>query len=274
MENGRGKTISIWWLIGLLVLILFLWALSGILLHGDVQNRGTFGDMFGAINALFSGCAFATLIFTVWMQREELSLQRRELELTRMEMSGQKEQLEFQAKTMKLQQFETIFFSLLRTQQEIINATDLVGAGIVTKGRDCYKVFYKRFKEPWDKNYRVQRPMDGIRNAYAEFYRQYEPEVGHYFRHLYHLIKFIKNSDVSDPKQYTNLVRAQLSSYELLLLFYNCLYDTGRDKFKPLVEEFSLLKNLPRHELLSPDHVNFYESSAFTGTAPPIAIKG
>lgn len=52
----------------------------------DWQTRGQFGDVFGAVNALFSGLAFAGLIYTVLLQREELSLQRKELELTRQEL--------------------------------------------------------------------------------------------------------------------------------------------------------------------------------------------
>ena len=52
----------------------------------DWPTRGQFGDVFGAVNALFSGLAFAGLIYTVFLQREELSLQRKELELTRQEL--------------------------------------------------------------------------------------------------------------------------------------------------------------------------------------------
>jgi hypothetical protein len=43
--------------------------------------------MFGGINALFAGLAFAGLIYTIYLQRDELRLQREELELTRIELS-------------------------------------------------------------------------------------------------------------------------------------------------------------------------------------------
>jgi hypothetical protein len=65
--------------------VIGLWAASGFALYGD-PNRGSFGDMFGAINALFSGLAFAGLIYAVLLQREELSLQRMELRETRAEL--------------------------------------------------------------------------------------------------------------------------------------------------------------------------------------------
>jgi hypothetical protein len=39
-------------------------------------ERGQFGDLFGSVNALFSGLAFAGLIYAILLQRQELSLQR------------------------------------------------------------------------------------------------------------------------------------------------------------------------------------------------------
>jgi hypothetical protein len=55
-------------------------------IYPDLVNRGQFGDMFGGMNALFSGLAFLGVIYAMWLQREELELQRRELELTRREL--------------------------------------------------------------------------------------------------------------------------------------------------------------------------------------------
>jgi hypothetical protein len=50
------------------------------------EIRGQFGDLFGAVNALFSGLAFAGLIYTIQLQTRELDLQRQELQLQREEM--------------------------------------------------------------------------------------------------------------------------------------------------------------------------------------------
>jgi uncharacterized membrane protein len=73
-------------IIGLIsvIIIVGLWSLNFYLLNdiGEV-NRGTFGDMFGSVNALFSGLAFAGIIITILLQRKELALQRNELVETR-----------------------------------------------------------------------------------------------------------------------------------------------------------------------------------------------
>lgn len=55
-------------------------------LYPDMVSRGQFGDMFGALNALFSGLAFLGVIYAVFLQRKELELQREELKLTREEL--------------------------------------------------------------------------------------------------------------------------------------------------------------------------------------------
>jgi len=70
--------------------VLALWSLSlalTLILFGTWATRSAFGEMFGAVNTLFSGLAFAAFVYTVVLQREELALQRRELELTREELA-------------------------------------------------------------------------------------------------------------------------------------------------------------------------------------------
>ncbi len=61
------------------------WLTSGLAVgfyFGDWGVSGTFGDTFGFINSLFSGLAFAGVIFTIILQNRELAEQRRELKRT------------------------------------------------------------------------------------------------------------------------------------------------------------------------------------------------
>lgn len=74
-----------WFIIGALI-ILGLWAGSGYVIYRflpDSQGHGTFGDMFGAINALFSGLAFLGVIIAIILQKRELELQRAEIRYAR-----------------------------------------------------------------------------------------------------------------------------------------------------------------------------------------------
>lgn len=52
----------------------------------DPTVRGTFGDMFGGVNALFSGLAFCGIIITILLQSTELRLQREEIKANRAEL--------------------------------------------------------------------------------------------------------------------------------------------------------------------------------------------
>ncbi|MCR8956963.1 putative phage abortive infection protein [Variovorax sp. S2] len=249
----------------LLALTLVAWGLGGGLvywLNPDWPSRGPAGDMFGAVNALFTGCAFAALIFTIRQQSQELSLQREELKLTRGELAGQRAQMESQVTTLKLQQFENTFFQLVRTQADITAAIIVHrGHGNVAGGRFALQHVYEQLRDREIPNAGTN-DLPAIQRAYENLFAQFEGQLGHYFRHLYHVLKFIDSSGVEDKRRYTTFVRAQLSSVELQLLFYNCLTSFGRENFKPLVEKYGMLKPLPSVDP-SLAHRRHYLPSAF-----------
>lgn len=251
------------------LLVVGAWGLTWYLLK-DSTERGTFGDMFGAVNALFSGLAFVGVVFAILLQSNELRLQRKELKLTRDELEGQKLQLEAQNQTLKKQNFENTFFELLRLQNDITNSIDLVDENNrVTKGRDCFKVFYERFKKLWGRNvvqFQGNSELERINKTYLAFYEGHQSEFGHYFRSMYNIIKLVDSSPIEDKRLYTNFIRAQLSSFELALLFYNSLSEMGCDKFKPLIEKYSLLKTVPMKALINPpEHLSLYSEYAYGG---------
>ena len=65
-------------------------------------------------------------------------------------------------------------------------------------------------------------------------------------------MKFIDGSDLITTEEkyhYTSILRAQLSEYELVMLYYNSLSDFGNEKLKPLVEKYSMMKNLRKDDL-------------------------
>lgn len=66
----------------------------------------------------------------------------------------------------------------------------------------------------------------------------------HYFRHLYTILKFITDNEWLDDKskyQYASFVRATLSRFELVMLYYNGLF---HPKMKRMMEKYSLLNNI------------------------------
>ena len=265
------------------LVVFAIWLLSWILIDVFITDpyRGTFGDKFGAVNALFSGLAFAGLIVTLLYQKEELKLQREELAQTREELKGQREEFEEQNKTMKRQRFENTFFNMLSLQQEITHnlsyenpiqdEAELMKYDVkqrTYKNRAVFEGLYTNAIVDYDGS----RCYGGIINKLAiHGCAAYSLVRGlsfldHYFRHLYRIFKYVDTSDsISEDEryEYACIVRSQLSDYELVMLFYNCLTSNGRAKFKPLIEKYSIFNNLREELLAKREHKKEYSEKAY-----------
>jgi uncharacterized membrane protein len=271
--------------IGIIVLIVAGWILTYYFLEGN-EARGTFGDMFGSLNALYSGFALAGIIITILLQKNELKLQREELKETRKEFKIQNE-------TLNIQRFENTFFNLLNLHHKIVDEIDyrrikgknpwsnvdyLMGTNdeddgetITITGRDVFKYHYKKLLDEL-------KHAENPKQVYLQHYEKYQSDFGHYFRNLYRIFKLVDTSKffVSEKEietqilkrkyRYTSIARAQLSDYELLWLFYNGISENGIEKFKPLIEKYSLLKNLPENKLANINDLDFYNKSAYKNT--------
>jgi len=226
-------------------------------------------ERFGGVESLFTGLAFAMLIVTAWMQKEELELQRKELK-------GQKEQLEQQNETLKMQRFENTFFQQMSIFNDIVNSIDWFDRGgradIRYVGRESLKYIHSRWVQTGNemRDTIIKRRKMGedelvvINEEWKEFYKEHSHDLGHYFRTLYNLIKLVKHAPEGlEKKKYTNIVRATLSDYETALLFYNLLSEYGNKEFKPLAEEFCLLKHVRDELLLDAEHKKYFHAKAF-----------
>ena len=221
-------------------------------------------------------------------QTAALEQQIVEFELQRVELSETREVFKIQTETFKKQQFDSIFFNLVNLHHMITNAINLTRrvdkyqgfeslfiknadrnerVDKVYNGRDCFGIFVKEFREIYFSYKEIEKSMDElelVKRAYWEFFQKYQSDLGHYFRNLYHIFKFVKNSEEPNKISYTSLIRAQLSNDELFMLFYNCVSDLGNEKFLPLIEEFHLLQNLNIDDLIdSKAHYKFYNITAY-----------
>lgn len=275
-----------------MVLVLFLSNLCLVFLPCDENERGTFGDQFGAVNALFSGLAFAGLIYTIILQRHDLKLQRRdlrlqreELALTRKEMEEQTAEFEKQNETLKIQRFENTFFNMMSQFQEVVNNLTVMvttSSGIYeSKGRDVFQAQFEKTVVYVDlknetKNKARFRGMKGTLEKYnldGYLYSETPTCFDHYFRLLYRILKFVKTTSLvttyEEEYEYTAMLRAVLSRYELVWLFYNGL-TYGEDKLKPLIERYAMLSNLRTDMLANCSEIDegAYDPSAYTKTIP------
>lgn len=94
-------------------LILLIWAISGAVLF-QYGERGSFGDMFGAVNALFSGLAFLGIIIAIVIQYQELRESRIAQQKTATALTNQLKTVEFRTRLEALN-------LLIEGQQRLLN---------------------------------------------------------------------------------------------------------------------------------------------------------
>jgi hypothetical protein len=98
------------------------------------------------------------------------------------------------------------------------------------------------------KNFRrefYERPIYAYKfKAYEKLYNYRENIIGHYYRNLYRIVKLIQTNTFGHEDEkiieevrriYRGILRAQLSSFELLMIFYNVVYSKKGLKFKDLL---------------------------------------
>lgn len=225
----------------------------------DPAKWGAFGDYVGGVlNPTFSLFALLALLGT-------LGLQVRELRVSANELRNSAEALRNQNETLRQQTFEGTFFQSLRLHNDIVASMEIPELSL--KGRACLERYLQELETMLANEGAAVRYED-FRPNYEVFYRERQATLGHYFRMLYNIIKLVKRTEGIDQRFYTNLVRAQLSTAELMLIFYNCLSDWGREKFKPLVEEFALLKTMPNDVIPEKGLLHRYSPAAFGGEYP------
>ncbi|MCH5715566.1 putative phage abortive infection protein [Niabella hibiscisoli] len=91
----------------------------------------------------------------------------------------------------------------------------------------------------------------------AVFIQVYQPftghgtKIGHYFRHLFQTVEYVDRQDnplFTETIKYSYLktLRAQLSNFEQIILYYNSMSLLGNDWIKKeYIKKYKLLINLP-----------------------------
>lgn len=157
-----------------------------------------------------------------------------------------------QDEAMKRQQFETTFFSLLE-QQQIIRSQlkGIIGdetyegilylQGLKSQLEDALsELNYIQDEVTEDNKVMLKNKVNGL---YIDFFLPNVSNLGHYFRHLYHILKYIDDSQLSDSKKYADFLQSQLSNAELYMIAINGISNYGRKKMLPLMDKYGLLEN-------------------------------
>ncbi|MNF66459.1 hypothetical protein D3C84_482520 [compost metagenome] len=200
----------------------------------SIAKSGTFGDSFGALNALFTGLGFAGLLITIFLQREDLRLTRSELSETRKEIKQQ-------SVTFQQQQFEDSFYRVLALYKENLISLSIKKddrSEVRLCGVDALSYLISKFEVAWAKHKIVSFP-EGEEEKDEYIYILYTTcrsvfvRQTRYIETLNALLVMIDEECFLPEKReyYWRIVASQLTVYEMKYLFYQALL---MPDYKPL----------------------------------------
>jgi Putative phage abortive infection protein len=240
-DNNQLKQAPWWPLIVALLVVTAAWMISWFVIQSQYTtgtDRGTFGDMFGAVNALFSGFAFAGLGYAIYLQRQELAD-------TRKSLLDQKQDAKIQNDSLVRQSFENVFFQLLRQHSELIGTLSVKQKGQLEIGRRCFEEWFLDLVRRYQiKSDNTLGSIEIVKQVLQEIDPALEQSTGHYFRSLCGILRFADQSGLPSKETYIQLVRNQLSTFEVSILFYRCAISDDYADLKMLVERYALLRHI------------------------------
>ena len=281
MKSKKSDGVSVWWFLAPSIVLLVLIIISPVglsqkgpdFLNLSTEGSARIGDSIGGITAPFVG--ILAVLATFWAFWAQYEYNKR------------------QYKYMVKEQFDHAFYEMLSIHESITDSLRLEVAeqvftnGAVTNqreevvktGRAVFRFMYEEMtvyeNEMVGKytfaNKKQYVGLKGLFEGHQDPYPIYETNhnvsgLDHYFRQLYSTIKMIKENedfDFSTKYYYTSILRSTLSQYELILLYHNCLSSNGRERFKPLIEEFAILNNIREDLLASTARLDEYKDTAY-----------
>lgn len=226
-------------IVGIVSLSLYIYQLHSEDLADGPEEFAWFGDYVGGVIGTIS--ALIGIVFLYRTYKIQLDI------------SSSQERIQ------QRQQFEDTFFSLLGQQRNIIaniKGKFPIGNGQSFEERTSYEYVSQLRNDLANQlqvlNFESNALADGkinilkirVNEIYSNFFLAHAAQLGHYFRHLYHLLKFIQTERKLDKQKYFDLVQAQMSYDELYLIAINGISNYGRKKLLPLLNDYSFLENL------------------------------
>ncbi|GHT39587.1 hypothetical protein AGMMS49965_06040 [Bacteroidia bacterium] len=243
MKKNNKKTFdkSFWLSVSIFLLIVIIILFLPALITGnywlgiDFTHTGEIGDTIGGIISPFVAIAAAVLTFIAfWVQFKANQQQREDIALER---------------------FDNQFFEMLKIHKENSNniiksyAESVAGSGFgcgegkmqlapLLELQEHRKRGFEYFVEEINKEYDEWKKMnkksekkDIFLSVYSSQWKKAGYSFGHYFRHLFLIVKFVVSKDFltyEERRNYLRILRASLSTYEQVFLYYNWLSGYGR----------------------------------------------
>lgn len=257
-----------------IILLILLLLIINFVAHETIDEPylGSFGDFFGGVlNPILGFFTVIGLAITVVMQRISLKASRLlAFENTFFNMlelhNNIVQQLRFdpsiipsfldntdvQTESQKAHSLGSYLSSLKSIVTSLSSSSSNENSNNIHQGRAV-------FSEILDALSRATGQIKDLGSVYKDdLQNKHNYVLGHYFRNLYQILKHISRGEqyvltIEQAREYSAIVRSQLSSHELALLLLNChstVVDSGA--FLKLVVKYRMLEHLPL--FTSPDN--------------------
>ena len=212
------------------------------------EDAGVFGDAFGGLNTLFTALAFAGLIVTIFLQRQQLIDQRREISADRKRQNSEWSEEKF-FRLLDLYR-GTLAALKVRTSGQTFSGVDALAhmhsaldADLRAQGLSASLGAAKRLRRAG-----FHLPVDEVKDALN--FAHYRAIYTHLQRHARYvesfklLLRHIHESDVDGREKefYLDVVRAQLTYLELRYIFLIALAHARDDELRYLIEATGLIE--------------------------------
>jgi hypothetical protein len=220
------------WTIGIVALWLVIGKYNSYIQDkfGLPASPGTFGDSFGALGVIISGFALIGVIITMIKQQSQID-----------------DQTHFIARS----EMNETFFKLLNHLKEVKQDLDWSQSN-GEKLKEIYDDLKSRFGES---------PEHTSVCIFHGLYDDHRADFDTYFRTLRYMLKYLGEHplDPAEKRIYSNLLRAQTSQEEAILIYYNmelrnAKTDPRDPKFGEYIEKFNLLADLKSWTQIYDDH--------------------
>ena len=212
------KKISWRWLIPLIVILLgvtiilgvFIWYFHRQGISDSISDWASFGSYLGGTLSFIS----VVLMYLIFREQIRISYNS---------------------------QFESVFFSMLKTLRELkTDGIDKEFGMLENKITNHFSVSFD------DKNDNIL--PDTIRSIFSYYFNLHvdNSQIFHYFRYLYHIVTYAVDNKVlkkEDKKRYISLIQAQMSNNELLVTLFNVVSHNNQEYLK-MLDVYQFFENL------------------------------
>lgn len=254
------------------------------------ETYGTYGDSYGSLNTLFSGLAFAVLIISLFMQRQELRAQREELEAQRNEIKesnaiadaqraiAEKQRLiteqqadlnQQQIYDAKVQNFYTLLFKFLDEKRRKIDELELSRSGNI-RGQYVFDRFHEYAVHRLNGSFLETNAISNshidelnlvIIDAVNEGYENTNNTIieNEYFEYICFILRYIDENEHLGITQNAIKIFISFQSFsEMFAMFLIARKDAlelQENELEDFVLKYSLLRKINTHQLFDDGYI-------------------